>query len=614
MSGFVGILNLDGAPVDRVLLEGLTRFLAFRGPDAQQVWCQGPVGLGHALLQVASGAVVERQPAALDDRLWIVADARIDGREELIAKLRSASHAASALSLCSPDAELILHAYEVWGEACVEHLLGDFSFAIWDASRQRLFAARDQIGVRLFYYARAGNFLLFSNTLDSLRLYPGISPRLNDLAIADFLLAGYNLNPGTTTFADILRLPPAYTLHCSREAVVTRCYWKLPEEAPLHFHRPQECIDRFKEIYDAAVSDRLRGNNAAMLLSGGLDSPTVAVSARRTANLRGSALELKGFTLFHEKMIPHEEKHYATLVGSALDIPLQFLPLDESGLFDNYEDPNYRTPEPVHFVMGFGRVNPHRLMNAYSRTALTGYGGDPALASLLSAHFKKLLKARKFGRIFSDALRFLADEGRFSRLYLRSRLQRLSHSGEKLTMPEWLNPDFVKRNNLQERWAAMETPAVPNHSARPEAYESVVSDQWPALFQTFDAGTSGFPIQYAHPFFDLRVLKLLLGLPNLPWCSDKEILRRSARGILPDAVRLRKKSPLIADPITALLARPESEWVDRFEAIPQLEEFVIRNRIPAVFRSPSPINSLVHLSPLSLNYWLLRRSAPSYKR
>src|SRR5712671_4405205 len=142
MSGFVGILNLDGAPVDRALLERMTRYLAFRGPDAQEVCCSGPVGLGHALLQITSGTPLEKQPAQLDGRLWIVADARIDARAELIGKLKGKSQTARVLSLSTPDAELILHAYDNWGEACVEHLLGDFVFAIWDAREKRLFSAR----------------------------------------------------------------------------------------------------------------------------------------------------------------------------------------------------------------------------------------------------------------------------------------------------------------------------------------------------------------------------------------------------------------------------------------------------------------------------------------
>src|SRR5580704_1489654 len=103
VSGFVGVLCLDGAPVDSRLLRGLTDFLAFRGPDAQEMWCHGSVGLGHTLLQTSCEAAPEKQPFQLDGRLWIVADARIDARAELIEKLKSKSNAAYELSPSSPD-------------------------------------------------------------------------------------------------------------------------------------------------------------------------------------------------------------------------------------------------------------------------------------------------------------------------------------------------------------------------------------------------------------------------------------------------------------------------------------------------------------------------------
>ena len=150
MSGFVGILNLDGEPVDQALLEHMTRSLAFRGPDAEAIWCGEAVGLGHTLLRTTLKPVSEtesntendKQPATFDGRLWIVADARIDARAELIGKLKAKCVAANGVTLSTPDAMLILHAYDTWGEACVEYLVGDFSFAIWDASRRRLLCAR----------------------------------------------------------------------------------------------------------------------------------------------------------------------------------------------------------------------------------------------------------------------------------------------------------------------------------------------------------------------------------------------------------------------------------------------------------------------------------------
>jgi asparagine synthase (glutamine-hydrolysing) len=607
VSGFVGIVHLDGSPVDSRLLQDLTNFLSFRGPDAQEIWCDGPVGLGHALLQITCGTPLEKHPAHLHGRLWIIADARIDARAELIDKLKSKSRNADSLSLSSPDAELILHAYDTWGEACIEYLLGDFSFAIWDAQRRRLFCARDHFGFRLFFYARTGNSLIFSNTLDCLRLHPGISDRLNDLAIADFLMCDGNLDLGKSAYADILRLAPAHTLLCADGNVTVRRYWTLAESAPTHYAKTQECIDDFREVFDSAVSDRLRGNSAGLHLSGGLDSPTVAISARRVVDRRGSAFDLRAFTFVHEKLIPHEEKYYAGLVAKALGIHIRFLNGDNCRLFDVWEDPRFRPPEPIHHVMGYRNSDPTQEIAAFSRSGLAGFGGDPALACLLSAHFSRLFKTGQYVRMCTDAASYLMAEGRLSRLYLRTRFGRWFGRREKEELPPWLNPEFVKRLGLRDRWETDVNESFPNRSARPEAYELVAARYWTGLIESEDASLSRLPLEVGYPFFDLRVLKFLLALPALPWSSDKEILRRAARGILPEAVRLRKKSPLLADPITALLQRPESVWVDRFGAVPELNEYVQRDRIPKVFQTKDAFVALVHLRPLSLNFWLQRR-------
>jgi asparagine synthase (glutamine-hydrolysing) len=612
MSGFVGIVNFDGAPADPRLLEGLTQFLSFRGPDAQRTWCQGPVGLGHALLQTASGTVKEKQPAQLGGRLWIVADARIDARDDLIGKLRERK-AASALFLSTPDAELILHAYDAWGEACVDHLLGDFSFAIWDAQKKHLFCARDHFGFRLLFYATVGNCLVFSNTLDCLRLHPGVSGKLNDLAIADFLLFERNLDLGTSAFASILRVPPAHTLRCEQGKITQSRYWKLPEAAPVSYRRPEDCIEAFREVFDAAVSDRLRGNSAGLHLSGGLDSPTVAISARRVADRRGGSLELRAFTHYHEALIPHEEKHYAGMVAESLRLPIQFLNGDNCHLFDIFDDPEFRTPEPTHPAMGYRNANPTKEIAAFSRTGLAGFGGDPALASLLSAHFVRLYRKRRFGRMFSDAAGYLSAEGRFSRLYLRTRFRRWFGRNGSEEFPPWVNPDLVSALSLTDRWQSASNGFHTNQSARPEAHDLVADPQWTSVMESEDASNSGYLVEVSYPFFDLRVLKFLLALPALPWCSDKEILRRAARGILPESVRLRKKSPLIQDPIEALLQRPESAWVDRFEPVVELQAYVLRDRIPPLLQSRNPFRALFHLRPLSLNFWLQRRTNVSYK-
>ena len=186
-------MNLDGAPVDRILLGRMTDFMTFRGPDAQQTWVADNIGFGHTLLQTTEESEDEHQPFTLDGRVWIVADARVDAQHELMRKPQANGH--ENISSHVTDVELILRAYQVWDEDWVEHLLGDFAFGIWDGSQQRLFCARDHMGVKPLYYAHIGSRVIFSNTLDCIREHPGVSDKLDDLAIADFLLFDLNQDP-----------------------------------------------------------------------------------------------------------------------------------------------------------------------------------------------------------------------------------------------------------------------------------------------------------------------------------------------------------------------------------------------------------------------------------
>jgi asparagine synthase (glutamine-hydrolysing) len=618
LSGFVGTLNLDGAPVDQPLLERMTRSLAYRGPDAEGIWCGVAVGLGHTLLRTTGKAGSEngpnaegdKQPAAFAGRLWIVADARIDARAELIEKLKAKSSAANGVSLATPDAMLILHAYDVWGEACVEHLIGDFSFAIWDASKQGLFCARDQFGVKPFFYAHVRSCFIFSNTLDCVRIHPAVSHRLNDLAVADFLLFDMNQDLSTTSFADVRRLPPAHTLVYKQGVVSVRRYWELRVTSPVVFRHEEEYLERFRELLDAAVSDRLRLESAGVLMSGGLDSTTVAASATRVFTRHGNRGSLRACTEVFDSLIPHEERHYASLTAKALGIPIVFFEGDHWKIFDRADQPEYRTPEPVHTAYPNSTVDQLRMAGAGCRVALTGYGGDPALCGRLTVHFRQLYEQRQFRRALGDAVRFFGAEGRLSRLYISTRWRILfSSKKQKPSYPPWLNYDLEKGLGLRERWKAVDHVGTSASCpvVRPEAHELMSAPMWPVLFEMQDPGLTRLPIEVRHPIFDLRLLNFLLALPRLPWCTDKELFREACRGALPDAVRLRRKSPLPADPLVALLNRPEAAWVDRFEPVPELEPYVARNRIPAVHRERDPWRAWIHLRPLSMNFWLRGR-------
>jgi asparagine synthase (glutamine-hydrolysing) len=345
-------------------------------------------------------------------------------------------------------------------------------------------------------------------------------------------------------------------------------------------------------------------------MSGGLDSPTVAASAQRTLARNGSAAGLCAYTEVFESLIPHEERRYATLVAEALKIPIEFQASDDLGLWKLLNQQESIWPEPVHFPASDGGLHQLRQVAMRNRVALTGYGADPVLSCLLSVHFLQLLKGGKIGRAVVDATRCLAVEGRFSRLYLRTRWNKWFGGKSQIPRyPEWLNQDLEKRLGLRERWEGFTAGAAPNGTARRTAYEAIVDPSWPSMFEGYDPSVTGVPLEVRHPFFDLRLVKFLLALPALPWCSDKQLLREAARGILPDAVRLRRKSPLPADPLTALLQQTESAWVDSFEPVPELGHYVDRRRIPKVLGERDSWTAWIHLRPLSLNFWLRSKAA-----
>ncbi|HKW34892.1 MAG TPA: asparagine synthase-related protein, partial [Candidatus Acidoferrum sp.] len=297
MSGFVCVMHGDIAPVERALLQSLTDFLSFRGPDAQNTWMDHSIGMGHALLRTTYESKNEKQPLGLEERYWIVADARLDAREELISELQSAER--PALS-SAPDCELILQAYAAWGEACIDHLRGDFSFAVWNKEHKKLFCARDHFGIKPFYYAQLERIFLCSNTLNCLRLHPRVGGKLNDAVIGDFLLFGLNYDNRTTIFEDIQRLPPAHTLTVTSRSIQIKRYWVPPTDGRIRYSGPKEYVEHFTSIFESAVADRLRTDRAGVLLSGGLDSSSVAAVAEEVLARPTPSARVRAYTHVYE--------------------------------------------------------------------------------------------------------------------------------------------------------------------------------------------------------------------------------------------------------------------------------------------------------------------------
>src|SRR5690349_7191750 len=319
MSGIVAIANVDGAPIDRAVLARLTDALSFRGPDRLAARAIANAGLGHTLLSLDEEGRGD-QPFTLDGRTWVVADARIDARADLVAAMQ----AETTCAVDAPDVELIARAYERWGEDCAAHLLGDFAFVVWDAPRRRLFCARDQLGVKPLFYARLGDTVVVSNTLECVRRHPLISQDLHEPAIADFLLFGANQDAASTIWRDVHRVPAAHCVAWSMEATRLRRFWTVPVDEPVHYARAADYTDRFTELLRRAVRDRTRTRRAAVFMSGGIDSTTLAATALAVLRERPEDFFLQALTCVYDRLIPDAERRYAGLVAEHLRIPITY--------------------------------------------------------------------------------------------------------------------------------------------------------------------------------------------------------------------------------------------------------------------------------------------------
>jgi asparagine synthase (glutamine-hydrolysing) len=598
VSGILALIHIDGAPVDPSLLRRMNEVMTWRGPDAQTVWSRGFVGFGHTLLRTTWEAAAESQPYTIDDRVWIVADARIDDRQNTIEKL-----GLTQIDRVLTDVELILQAYLRWGEDCVEHLLGDFAFAIWDERQQRLFCARDHFGVKPFYYSQVGNCLIISNTIACLRQHPQVSSQLNARTIGDLLLFNLNYNLTTTVFVDIQRLPPAHVLTRSQQrGIQTRRYWTMPVPELIRYKNTQDYLDRFDELMAQAVGDRLRTDKVASFFSGGLDSTTIAATALAVAKARSQPLDLKAFTTVYDRLIPDRERYYAGVAAAGLGISIEYQVADDDKLYQDWHKCEFLMP-PSNDPFQTSWRERTREIAVHSRVALCGHGGDEALTA---PSVVEMLQTMPFIDVCLDVSRSwfgLGVQPPWGSGLLGWWRRRGKPSLELPACPTWLNPDFARSLDLEQRWVEINChPKRPSEFPRSRSYDKSTSILWTAHLEANDPGSSGVPLEIRLPFIDLRLLNYLLALPPVPWCVNKTLLRMAGRDTLPAEIGHRPKTPLAADPLR-VMGLDSLDRAHIAKILPAIDRYVNIGCLTSIDETIAVREYWNYLIPISFAYW-----------
>jgi len=602
VSGFFGMLRTDGAAVQPRFLNEITQHLHFRGPDGCQTWAKDGLGACFAYLETGARHQSRSQPVRLAERYTLLGEVRLDARKQLIEELQE--HRTPAAEESS-DQELVLLAWSVWGEGILAKLLGDFSFAIWDASRQSLFCARDFAGARPFFYAWRDGVFRFSNTLNMLRVNPGISDALDDLFVHDFLLTGLCSDPARTVWRDLRRLPAGHRLILSGGELQLKRFLNLPIEEPLQLKKADEYLEHYRDLLGQAVADRLPEGKVSLYLSGGLDSGSVCATAARIAKERGNSPALKAFTISWRPLFDDPEPRFAQMTARHLGLAHEIL--EENSIRPNERKAAAISPEPTGEFFLDRDHRFYQTISQHARVVISGDGGDDVLSGQSWPYLKHLCSGgewRDIVRIFGG---YLGTHGRFPPLRggFRNKVRRwLGAQDAPQQLPAWLNDEFAKRNRADSQERFQERPPVEEHPLHPDAYRALHSGYWASVHENEDAGCTRVTLESRAPLLDLRILRFLLRLPPVPWCMNKELSRRAMQGRLPDNILMRPKAPLLEDPVKVCWQRDGWRPNPGEKPPKMVHEFVRWENWRATLENSKGYFPYEYLYPLSFSLWL----------
>ena len=671
MSGIAGVYFLDGRLAERAMLQRMVAAMPHRGPDGSDVWCRGPVGLGHRMLHTTPESLSEKLPRqSAEAPVALTSDARIDNREELLGQLGLGARPSVS------DSELILAAYERWGERCPERLLGDFSFAIWDRRAQTVFCARDHFGINPFYYHhRAGRAFAFASEIKALLALPFVPARLNEVRVADHL-ARMREDREITIYEEILRLPPAHAMEVTASGVRRWQYWTLEPDPDVGAMSDEEYTERFLELFTEAVRCRLRSAfPVGAQLSGGLDSSFVACRARDLLRQDNTG-PLHTISCVFDETPACDERPFIEAVLAGGGIVPHFVQGDRYGPLSNLDEVYEVLDDHVaagnhHLVWEMYRA----AQKADVRVVLDGIDGDNAV-SHGELYLKELARAGQWDEFarevaltaerhrhathrhgFQEALskpgvlltQFgltelgrLAEQGRWIRF--ASGARQISHHfgvapeklyrryGRKLlvprpllrlrrayrsrdgSLPPLIDEAFARRIELAKRLKRYEGTALKLDAVRETQRMLLASGRIVPAFEATNHYAAAFSLEVRHPFMDKRLIEFCLALPARQSFHDgwtRMIMRQAMGGIVPEAVRWRAGKARISPHFTRGLFQVGAEPLrTQMQDLGPLERYANVARIQEMYEVGSSLSDVdqVQLALVAtLAFWLKKR-------
>ena len=466
--------------------------ISHRGPDGYGDWTseQGHVWLGHRRLSIIDPEGGKQPLSNEDGTVWVSFNGCIYNYLEIAQTLRSKGHKFKTYS----DTEVIVHAYEEYGESCVNYFIGMFSFAIWDERKKTLFCARDRLGIKPFYYQYEDNRLILASEIKAI-LATGLVPKEVDTASLQDYLTYQTVLGERTMFRNIRKLLPGHTLRFEVDAnrLTIRQYWDVAFDVDFE-HDESYFVNQLQRLLDDSVKIRLRSDVAlGAHLSGGLDSSTVVSLA---SILNSSGEPIKTFTGAFDAGDKFDETLYAKMVADHARAQYHEIYPTEADFIEQLGNIIHFMDEPAAGPGVFPQFMLSKLASQHVKVALGGQGGDEIFAGYtryLIGYLEECLKG---------AIEETSSNGHYAAT-LASITPNLSSLKQYVPMLKYFWADGLFEPQEKRYFRLMDRTGDSRHIYQPELFATneAMMDRFSAIFNGSNAASFLNKMLY----FDLKV-------------------------------------------------------------------------------------------------------------
>ena len=558
MSGIAAVASLASRqPASGSSLAALDALLAAqrnRGADSRDHWSDAAprhsvaLGVVRHDWELPSG---EPQGLVHRGQVVIAADATLYHRHDLRRLL--AQHGVDC-GVAAGSAELIVAAYEAFGESCVDHLEGDFAFVIWDGAHRRLFAARDFTGRRTLFHARAGDSLLLASSIGALLAVPAVSRELS-LATVATVAAGLWLHSHETAYRGISELPAGHRFEVNDGTTRIERYWHPPATMLTRRESVADASRQLRELLVDAVDQRMSASGpTAVSLSGGWDSPAVFGAGQLAMDRSAfSARSLRAVSISYPVGDPGREDEIIRDILARWNASADWIDVDCVPVFNELPDARTGREEPfAHPYEEWNRELSRGARRAGARVILDGAGGDQ-LFQTSGIFLADLLRE---GRWMELARQWRATEGRGARSFYRAvmrpalppGLNGLIARARGMTPPPhhlerqppfWFRRRFLDEHGVLERERLERPSLAASNLVMEETHAFLLFPYFTRIMRLLSGYALEEGVELRAPLMDARVVRFAAERPWHERANGREtklVLRGAMRGVLPDNV------------------------------------------------------------------------------